>query len=126
MEMTIFLAQIWGPLLLATALGILMSHNHYIRVYRDLQREPLALLIFGMAAMAVGIVQVGVHNLWDTFPEVVVSLLGWGLLLKGLMFIIAPRWVDKKGDGWVKLKMIPLAGTAMLILGIYLTWLAYF
>jgi hypothetical protein len=54
-----------------------------------------------------------------------VSLLGWGLLLKGILFLVAPRLVDRAGDGWADLKMIPLAGTIMLLVGGYLTWFGY-
>ncbi len=122
---TIFLAQLWGPILLAVALGIFFSASYYRRIYRELEKDSLAVLLFGMTATAAGIAHVLFHNSWASTPEIVVSLLGWGLLLKGMLFIIAPGFVDRAGDRWAKLKLIPFAGALTLLVGLYLTWFAY-
>ena len=126
MDITMFLAQLWGPVILAVAIGVFVSKAHYIRVYRDLDKNSLAVLVFGMVAMTAGIAHVLYHNVWDTLPQIVVSIVGWGLLIKGAAFIVAPQQVDKAGNAWAKLKLIPYAGTAMLVIGGYLTWFAYF
>jgi len=126
MDITIFLAQLWGPVILAVAIGVLVSRTYYTKIYRDLEKEVLAMLVFGMVAMSAGITHVLYHNVWDTFPQILVSLFGWGLLIKGALFIIAPTFVDKVGDEWVNMKLIPFAGVAMLLVGSYLTWFAYF
>lgn len=122
---TVFLAAVWGPVILAVAIGIFASRRNYVHVYRDLEKAPLAVLLFGMVAMSVGIVQVLAHNMWGTLPEILVSLLGWGLLLKGAAFIVAPRFVDRSGDRAASSGLLNLVGTAMLVLGAYFTWLAY-
>ena len=125
MDTTTFLALLWGPTIIAVGLGVFISRSYYIRIYRDLERSPLAVLVFGMAAMTAGIAHVYFHNIWDTLPHVIVSFLGWGLLIKGALFLVAPNFVDKAGDGWANAKLIPLAGGIMLLVGGYLTWFAY-
>jgi len=50
----------------------------------------------------------------------------WGMLIKGVIFIVAPGFVDKAGDWEVKTKFIPVAGIAMLAIGAYLSWIGYF
>ena len=125
MDITIFLAQVWGPILLAVGVGVFFSRSYYIKIYRDLENSPLAVLVFGMAAMAAGIAQLHFHNSWNTFPEIIVSFLGWGLLIKGAVFLIAPSFVDRAGDEWANHKLIPLAGGIMLLIGAYLTWFAF-
>lgn len=126
MDLTLFLAQLWGPLIFAVALGIFVSRSYYTKIYQDLEKDALAVLLFGMVAMTSGIIHVSFHNVWGTFPQIMVSLLGWGLLLKGVLFIVVPKLIDQAGDGWVNLKLIPYAGIAMFLLGGYLTWFAYF
>ncbi|PIR83661.1 hypothetical protein COU18_03190 [Candidatus Kaiserbacteria bacterium CG10_big_fil_rev_8_21_14_0_10_51_14] len=125
MDITTFLAQLWGPVIFAVAVGVFVSRTYYIKIYRDLEKDALAVLLFGMVAMTAGIAHVLVHNLWSTFPQIVVSLLGWGMLIKGALFIIAPNFVDRAGDGWANLKLIPFAGGLMLLIGGYLSWFAY-
>lgn len=124
--MTTFLSQLWGPVILAVGLGVFISRDYYVRLYRELEKETLAVLLFGMVGMTAGLVHVMVHNAWGSLPEVIVSIFGWGLLIKGTLFVLAPRLVDKVGDGWANLKLIPFAGGLMLVVGAYLTWVGYF
>lgn len=126
MDITSLFAQIWGPVILAVGLGIFVSRPFYLKIYRDLEKDALAVFIFGMGAMTIGIVHVLLHNVWGSLPEIVVSVLGWGLLLKGILFTIAPALVDRAGDWWIKSKLIPAAGTFMIIIGLYLSWVGYF
>jgi len=125
MDITVFLAQIWGPIMLAIGAGIFVSRSYYLKLYRDLEKEMLAVLVFGLTAMTLGIMQIGVHNAWNTLPQIVVSLLGWGLLLKGTVFIISPRFVDRGGDWEAKSGLLPLVATVLLVLGAYLAWVGY-
>ncbi len=126
MENTQFLSQIWGPTVLAVGLGIFASRKYYIRVYRELEKETLAVLIFGMFGIAAGIAQIMYHNSWGSLPEILISIFGWGLLIKGLMFAIFPDVVDKAGDFQVTKNLIPYAGGFMIIVGLYLTWFGFF
>jgi uncharacterized membrane protein HdeD (DUF308 family) len=125
MDTTIFLAQLWGPIILAVGVGVYVSRAYYVRIYRELERESLSMLVFGMVAMAAGIAQILFHNVWETLSQIVVSMLGWALLLKGASFIISPNWVDKVGDKWANMKLVPYTGVAMFVLGAYLTWFGY-
>jgi len=125
MDLTTVLAQLWGPVIFAVAIGVFVSRTYYIKIYRELEKDALAVLLFGMVAMTAGIAHVLVHNIWGTFPQIIVSLLGWGLLIKGVLFIVAPGLVDRAGDGWANLKLIPIAGGLMLLVGAYLSWIAY-
>lgn len=126
MDITLFLAKIWGPVILAMGLGIFVSRDYYIKIYQDIDKNVFAALIFGMAGMAVGIAQVLYHNLWGSFPEILISILGWGTLVKGTLFILMPNFVDKMGDRWISLKLQPMSAALTLVLGAYLTWFAYF
>lgn len=125
MDLTIFLAKLWGPVVFAVGVGIFLSPSFYIKVYRDLEKDSLAVLLFGMIGMAAGILQVSSHNVWETFPEIVVSVLGWGMFFKGMLFVMAPGIVDLAGNFWVKRSMVPVAGLLTLVIGGYLSWLGY-
>ncbi len=125
METTLFLAQIWGPTILAVGIGIFVSRGYYIKIYRDLEKEKFATLVFGMMAVGAGAAHIGAHNTWGTLPEIVISLLGWGLFVKGAILTIAPKLADKAGDWTVKSKLIPWAGGFTALIGVYLSWLGY-
>ncbi len=126
METTIFLAKLWGPVILAVGLGIFISRNYYHKIYRDLENSALAALVFGMTAMVAGTAHIITHNAWGTFAEGLVSFLGWGLFAKGTLFVMVPNLVDRMGDFWVNKNLVPMAGTITMVVGLYLCWLGYF
>lgn len=126
MDTTIFLAQIWGPVMIAIGVGIFSSRTYYKQLYRDIGKDAFAGILFGMVAMAAGIAHILVHNVWGTLTEGVISFLGWGLMLKGALYSAMPKFVDRIGESWAKLNFGPTAGFTMLIVGGYLTWFAYF
>lgn len=123
---TVLLAQIWGPIMVAIGIGFFASTKFYKSVYRDLEKAPFAVVFFGMFAMAMGIIQVMVHNMWNTLPEILVSLFGWALLAKGIVCTAFPSFADKSGDWALHAKFVPAVGVAALALGAYLSWVGYF
>jgi hypothetical protein len=126
MDTTTFLAQLWGPAMLAVGLGIFASRKYYVRIYRDLEKETLSVLLFGITAIAAGIAQIHFHNTWGSVTEIIISLLGWMLLIKGLAMTIVPSVVDRGGDFEVKNQLLPASGTVLIILGVYLSWVGFF
>ncbi len=126
MDTTTFLAQLWGPAILAVGVGIFISPKYYTRVYRDLEKETLSVLLFAMVAISGAITQIHFHNIWGSFTQIVISLLGWMLLAKGLAMAIVPGFVDRGGDFQVKSNLIPAGGVVMVILGAYLSWVGFF
>lgn len=126
MEMTMFLASLWGPALLVLGIGFFTSPNFYTKIYRDVEKASLSMLIFGIGGMMGAIAQISFHNTWDTLPEIIISLLGWGTLLKAAVYTIKPDIADKGGDWVVASKLVPGAGVLLLVIGGYLSWFAYF
>jgi len=126
MDLTHYLAHLWGPALLAFGIGLFFSRAYYLRVYRDLEQNAFAVIFFGMAGTAAGIAQVLAHNVWGTLPEVLISLLGWGLLIKGLVCTAFPNLADRSANRVLTAAMMPFVGAALLVLGAYLSWFAYF
>ncbi len=125
-SITIFLAQLWGPAMLAVGVGIFVSKNYYIKIYRDIEKEPLALLLFGFVGVAAGIAHIQAHNVWESLPEIIISLFGWALLAKALIFLIKPSLADQWGNRVSSAKMVPAAMIGAIVLGGYLTWVGYF
>lgn len=126
MDITSLFAAVWGPVLVAVGLGFFFSTQYYTRVYRDLEKESFAVLFFGMFAMATGIMHVLAHSMWDTLPQIIVSLLGWGVLIKGIICVTFPKFADQGGDWALSAKVVPAAGALILVLGVYLSWVGYF
>lgn len=125
MNTTLFLSQLWGPILLALGVGFFTSRSYYSNLYRNLDQQSFAVFIFSILAILLGIIQIQAHNVWETPLQVIISILGWGTFLKGVIFAIAPRFVDQTAAWEADKKLIPFAGGLMLVLGAFLTWVSY-
>lgn len=125
MDITVFLAQLWAPVLLALGVGMFVSPSYYKRLYRDLEKETLALVTLAIVLIMGGTAHILAHNVWDSLATAVVSLLGWGAFLKGITFAVAPRFVDRKGNWAVKAKIVPTIGVVLIVLGTYLALVGY-
>lgn len=126
MDITIFLAQLWGPAVLAVGIGMFVSRAHYARIYRNLEDEALAVLVFAMVGIAAGTLHVMSHSLWGTPAEIVISLLGWGLLLKGVALAVMPGIGNRLGDWAADARLITVIGAVMVLAGGYLSWVGFF
>lgn len=126
MDITTVLAQVWGPIMIALGLGFLFNRSFYARVYRDLEKAPFAVIVFGMVAIAAGIFQIRAHNIWETAPQILISFFGWGLLFKGIVCTVFPRMADRGGDWALQAKLVPAIGWIVLLLGAYLSWVGYY
>lgn len=122
---TLFLAQLIGPVMLAVGLGIFVSRNYYIKVYRHLENETLSVLMSGITAMVVGIVMVRYHNNWDTFLAGLVTLVGWFSILKGFFLIVTPKTVDRIGDYIATKQWFSFIAIVYMALGAYVSYAAY-
>lgn len=126
-QTTLFLAQLIGPVMLAVGAGIFFSRDYYMKVYRHLENETLAVFMTGFTALVIGMVMVMSHNVWNSLITGIVSFVGWSSLVKGLLLIITPKTVNKMGDALVNSpSVLTFAGFLYTILGIYVSYMAYF
>ncbi len=124
--LTLFIAKLVGPAILAFGIGIFVSRDYYAKIYRDLQRETLAVFMTGLTVLLAGIAIVLYHNIWDSFLAGLVSLMGWLSVVKGLALLIVPGKVDKIGDAIAESNFFTFAGALAVIAGGYLSYVSYF
>ena len=124
-EITVFLAQIFGPVLGLVGLGILMNQSFYMKAFKDFNKEGFSFVVTVMAMISIGIVLVTRHFLWGSFPEVLVSAVALAFLIKGATLAIMP----KAFDGWIQSilskKLLMFAGGIWVVGGAYLSYIGF-
>ncbi|MBL4694253.1 hypothetical protein JKY72_02690 [Candidatus Gracilibacteria bacterium] len=91
METSIFIAQVVGVTYLALGLGMLMDQAYYKKALDDMMNCPSFILLAGMMALIIGFLIVNVHNFWVRDWTVLVTIIGWGSLIKGVLLLLAPK-----------------------------------
>ena len=123
---TLFLAQIMGPTLAAFGLGILLSPKYYLKLYKSLERESLALMLFTMVALSAGTALVVKHFLWGSLTEILISIVGLAMLVKGILFAVIPKTLINLTQPMTSTGLLRFGGTLWLLAGGYLCWVGFF
>lgn len=125
MELSIFLSKVIGLTLMLIAASMLVNRKN-IELLFKLYSHAEAVFITGMLETVLGIVFVLAHNIWTYDFRVVITFIGWMLLLRGLGRIFFPTRVTDYLEKFKKMQGIftPLLIFVFLI-GAYLTYMGF-
>lgn len=123
MDTSIFLAKLFGATYLLVGLGVFMHQKYYKKMIQDLIKDKGFLYFSGISSFVVGMVIVLFHNIWvDSWP-VLITILGWGALVKGAVRILRPDAVQKFAKWWIN--RLDLLGGVSLLLGVILSYYGF-
>lgn len=93
MELSVLIAQITSVIYLSAALGAIFSANHYRRILDDMFKNAGLTYLTGFMAVIIGYLIVNYHNTWEKNWTVLITILGWLALIKGVLIIAFPEFV---------------------------------
>jgi len=122
---TIFLSKLLGLYCLVVGLAMLVHSHATLDMIKTIVHDAPAMYVAGIMALAMGLAMVLGHNVWcgGVLP-VVVTVIGWLALIKGLFILFLPAgWVEAcyLGCGH-QVAFLYLKAAISLILGVYLTY----
>ena len=127
MQTSLLIARILGPCFLVVATGIMFNLQFYQRVMEDYCRNAAMIFFGGMFALVIGIVVLLFHNAWAANWTVIITIYGWGGVIKGAWLIIFPNSVAGFTQAYVKNKILLVVHAVIVVIfGVVLTVLGYF
>ena len=88
---TVFLCRLIGLYCILVALAMIMHRQATVETVTALVRSAPLMFLLGVMTLAAGLAMVLVHNVWSGSAwTVVVTVVGWLALAKGLLFIFLP------------------------------------
>ncbi len=94
METSIFLAKFWGWYLIIFFLVLSFNPKRIRQIFEDLKDQKFVILIAFMA-IVIGLLNILFHNTWESDWTVIITLMGWGWLLVGLLLLAFPNLIAK-------------------------------
>jgi hypothetical protein len=94
MELSKLIAKIASVVYFAAALGAVFNRDHYQRVLDDLFKNAALTYFMGFTTVVLGFLIVNYHNIWVKDWTVLITLIGWAALIKGILLIVVPRFVQ--------------------------------
>lgn len=123
METTILLTKLIGLYILILGLAIVLRRKMVIEIVHEIFQNKSLAYIVGIMLVIVGLLVVLNHNIWQGTVETIITVIGWLVLAKGLVYLFIPM---KSFKGMMK--MLKNAGLYYLFALAYLAfgaWLAY-
>lgn len=126
MELSTFLAGIIGPVWAIVGLSILLNRSQYMTMINDFMEEPATAYVGGLMALVAGLALVQGHNLWVADWRVLITIVGWAGLIKGISILLFPKMMP----GYVKLftgnpMVLTVMSVIIIPVGLWLTWIGW-
>ena len=123
MEISLFLAKFWGWYLIIFFVILSFNPKRIKQIFDDLKDERF-LIIISFIAIIVGLLNILFHNIWEPNWKLIITLIGWLALFKGLSLFIFPKrtvkWLDV-----INIKFVQLLYMLLFFLGLFLLNIAY-
>lgn len=88
---SITIATIFGPILVFVGIWVLLYPANMRKVVESFRKTPAVLFITGIINLILGLAFVTNCNTWTPSFELLVTLLGWLFLLRGLAIFFLPQ-----------------------------------
>lgn len=122
MQNAMWLASIFGPLLIILGVWMLFYHDNMVKICASVKNTPSAMYLMAIINMLIGLTILNQFNMWMMGLSILVTLLGWVTLIRGIMALFVPHAFMKwsHDPSWMKVK-----GIVPLVWGFGLCWLAF-
>jgi uncharacterized membrane protein HdeD (DUF308 family) len=127
MSISLFLAKVIGIYLLVAGIFIIRNYRSQKDVARDIIEDNALRYIFGSASLLIGLLIIAAHNNWTEGWKIVITVIGWATLLKGVATFLIPKekmlsLIEKFGSpNWYL-----MGGIIWTVLGLYLSYIGFF
>jgi len=121
MELSIFLGKVIGLYLLIVSVVMTINRKDYKKLLQSFQENFALTLVCGVFTLILGLLLVVGHNIWSNDWRVIITLIAWLTLAKGIGLILVPLKFLKAGGGRMLLKLL-----VSFLLGTYLSYVAFF
>jgi uncharacterized protein YjeT (DUF2065 family) len=110
-------SNVISSMLLILGLSYLLQPGQWVRFAKEAIENPHRSLALVLFLLTLGLATVATHNLWTLDWSVVVTIIGWLMVIKATLFMLVPQFV-KPFTGWSDAFMrtyIRVGGIAIVI-----------
>ncbi|MBT3864782.1 hypothetical protein HOF67_02000 [Candidatus Peregrinibacteria bacterium] len=123
----LMLSTILGPIILVLGLSILLHAGAWKKLAKMWLKDHYSLIGLKMLVLLLGVIVVNAHNVWELTPSLIVTIIGWAMLLKGVLYFLLPGSAIKWALKLVQKTWILYVGGAIdLLLGLAMCYYAYY
>lgn len=119
-----YLAEIWGIALVIIPLAMLVKTTYVKQLFASVEND-MTLFFWGVISLLIGLSMVLAFNVWSQDWQVVITILGWATLLKGLCVLFFPELARKYARQIANQNWLPIALFVIVLIGIVITYFGF-
>jgi uncharacterized protein YjeT (DUF2065 family) len=118
--------QIFSLVYIAVGIGILINPGFYKKLFEDFIENAAVLYLGGITALVVGYLILAFHNTWTKDISVIITIVGWLALIKGILILIRPKIMIALSKAMVQKEgILKIEAIAVIILGLAFAFLGF-
>jgi hypothetical protein len=118
MELSRLIAKIISVIYLSVAVGGIFSADHYRRLKDDMFKNTALTYFMGFTAVVIGFLMVNYHNIWEKNWTVLITIIGWLVLIKGILIIAFPKFFQSFSKPFFKGSVLRILPYVWISLGL--------
>lgn len=126
METSTLIAKMIGFIYLSFGVGILLNGQYYKKEIPKLLENTTYLIFGGFLAIVFGLLIIENHNYWVKNWTVLITIIGWVALIKGIILLAFPTVISSFKSFFSIPKFYPVLGVLIIIFGLFFLYLGYF
>lgn len=123
MQNAMWLASIFGPLLVVIGIWILFYRENMMKVCTSVKNSPGVMYLMGIINLLIGLTTLSEYNMWNWGLPLLVTLFGWVMLIRGLMVFFMPKLLVEQTMSTKQ--ALKFKGVILFIWGFGMCWLAF-
>jgi hypothetical protein len=126
MDRSIFLARVLGIYYLIVSTAIAVNFNQFASDVERLINNPSLMFISSFFTLIIGLLMVVSHNIWEWSWRVLVTIIAWLALIKGVSILFLPHYFDNLSLYFVHhMKVAYMAAGIDFLLGLLLCYYGF-
>jgi hypothetical protein len=126
MQPAVFIARLVGPAFVAVGLGVLLNGPFYTSLLAEATRSPTLIYFSGLISLIPGLAILNVHRTWTSDWRVIITILGWLLVIGGVIRIVLPATTAAlAADLYSKPAVLLFVSAIVIVVGGFLTFFGY-
>ncbi len=118
--------QAFSVLYISVGIGMLVNPDFYKKMLEDFFENAAVTYLGAIMALVVGFLIVTFHNTWTKDFSVIITVLGWMALTKGVLMLLKPELIIALTKAiFKKEKSMKIEAVVVTLLGLALSFLGF-
>jgi hypothetical protein len=126
MERSHFLAKLIGPVFIVGGLGMLFNSAIFRVMFERSLHDHMLIYLTGVLSLPAGLAIVILHNRWKWHWSVIITVIGWLMVIGGIVRMLAPQLIEVYGLSLMNTpNFFIIDGGIAVLLGVLLSYFGY-